>query len=83
MNPCQNLKTCVCNTWSDTYQNEAVFLKFPFHSDQKRNFLADLPSATLHFVGWVEPILDYVGFLRLRRTNLHVVNSVVQCETQQ
>jgi hypothetical protein len=42
-----------------------------------------LPSATFHFVGWVEPISGYVGFLRLRQTNLHVVSSIAQCETQQ
>jgi len=35
-----------------------------------------------HFVGWVEPVLDYVGF-RFTLPNLHVANSIVQRETQQ
>ena len=34
------------------------------------------------FVGWVEPILGYVGF-RFTQSNLHFVSSIVQCETQQ
>jgi hypothetical protein len=41
-----------------------------------------LTSATLQFVGWVEPILDYVGF-RYTLPNLHFVCSIAQCETQQ
>jgi len=41
-----------------------------------------LPSATLHLVGWVEPVAGYVGFLR-RRTNLEFVSSIAYCETQQ
>jgi hypothetical protein len=41
-----------------------------------------LSSATLHFVGWVEPISGYVGF-RFTQPNLHFVSSIVQCETQQ
>jgi hypothetical protein len=41
-----------------------------------------LPSANLHFVVWVEPISDYVGF-RFTQPNLHFVSSIVQCETQQ
>jgi hypothetical protein len=39
-------------------------------------------SATLFFVGWVEPISGYVGF-RFTQPNLHFVSSIVQCETQQ
>ena len=39
-----------------------------------------LPSATLHLVGWVEPVAGYVGFLR-RRTNLEFVSSIAYCET--
>jgi hypothetical protein len=42
-----------------------------------------LSWATLHFVGWVEPTLSFVGFLRLRRTNLHFTGIFVKCETQQ
>jgi len=42
----------------------------------------NLASATLHFVGWVEPISGYVGF-RFTQPNLHFVSSIVQCETQQ
>ncbi len=41
-----------------------------------------LTSATLHFVGWVEPISGYVGF-RFTQPNLHVGSSIAQCETQQ
>ena len=41
-----------------------------------------LSSATLLFVGWVEPISGYVGF-RFTQPNLHFVTSTVQCETQQ
>ena len=41
-----------------------------------------LPSATLHFVGWVEPISGSVGF-RFTQPNLHLVSSIAQCETQQ
>jgi hypothetical protein len=51
-------------------------------SDQTRNFAVDSPSAALHFVGWVEPILGYVGF-RSTLPNLHAVNSIVLSETQQ
>jgi hypothetical protein len=41
-----------------------------------------LSSATLNFVGCVEPISGYVGF-RFTQANLHFVSSIVQCETQQ
>jgi len=41
-----------------------------------------MASTTLHFVGWVDPISGYVGF-RFTQSNLHVVSSIVQCETQQ
>ena len=41
-----------------------------------------LPSATLHFVGWVEPTPDFVGF-RCTQSNLHFAGSNAQCETQQ
>ncbi len=34
----------------------------------------NLTWATLHFVGWVEYTLGFVGFLRLRRTNLHFIS---------
>ena len=40
-----------------------------------------LTSATLHFVGWVEPISGYFGF-RFSQPNLHFVSAIVQCETQ-
>jgi len=36
-----------------------------------------------YFVGWVEPVPSFVGFLRLRRTNLHFVGVIAKCETQQ
>jgi hypothetical protein len=39
-------------------------------------------SGALLFVGWVEPIAGYVGF-RFTQPNLHVVSSIVLCETQQ
>ena len=42
-----------------------------------------LSWATLHFVGWVEPTAGFVGFLRLRRTNLHFTGVIAKCETQQ
>ena len=41
-----------------------------------------LSWATLHFVGWVEPTPGFVGFLRLRRTNLHFSGGIAKCETQ-
>jgi hypothetical protein len=37
---------------------------------------------TLHFVGWVEPTPDFVGF-RCTQPNLHFTCSNAQCETQQ
>ena len=43
----------------------------------------NLTWPTLHFVGWVEHPVGFVGFLRLRRTNLHFISSIAQCETQQ
>jgi hypothetical protein len=43
----------------------------------------NLTWATLHFVGWVEHNLGFVGFLRLRRTNLHFISLITQHETQQ
>ena len=42
-----------------------------------------LSSTTLNFVGWVEPTQGFVGFLRLRRTNLHFDDVIAKCETQQ
>ena len=42
-----------------------------------------LSWATLHFVGWVELTPGFVGFLRLRRTNLHFAGVIAKCETQQ
>jgi len=50
--------------------------------DRIKNWGLILSSATLLFVGWVEPISRYVGF-RYTQPNLHVVSSIVQCETQQ
>jgi hypothetical protein len=50
--------------------------------DRKRSFGVGSTSATLHFVGWVEPILGYVGF-RFTLPNLQFANSIVQSETQQ
>jgi hypothetical protein len=41
-----------------------------------------LPSATLHFVGWAEPISGYVGF-RFTLPNLQFVSLFGQNETQQ
>jgi len=41
-----------------------------------------LTPATLHFVGWVEPISGYVGF-RFTQPNLHFVSTIMLCETQQ
>ena len=35
---------------------------------------------TLHFVGWVEPAPDFVGF-RCTQPNLHFAGSNAQCET--
>jgi hypothetical protein len=37
-----------------------------------------LSWVTLHFVGWVEPIPGFVGFLRL-----HFAGVIAKCETQQ
>jgi hypothetical protein len=34
-------------------------------------------------VGWVEPTPGFVGFLHLRRTNLHLYGANMKCETQQ
>jgi len=42
-----------------------------------------LSWATFHFVGWVEPTPGFVGFLRLRRTNLDFAGVIAKCETQQ
>ena len=50
-------------------------------ADRNRNFALDATSATLHFVGWVEPVSGFVGF-RFTLPNLRVVNSIVQSETQ-
>jgi len=41
-----------------------------------------LPSATLHFVGWVEPVSGYVGFC-FTQPDLHIVSSNAYCEAQQ
>ena len=38
--------------------------------------------ATLHFVGWVEPTPDFVGF-RCTQPNLHFAGVITKCETQQ
>jgi hypothetical protein len=51
------------------------------HDCMKKSRLV-LPLANLHFVGWVEPILGYVGF-RFAQPNLHFVSSIAPCETQQ
>jgi hypothetical protein len=48
-----------------------------------QNLELDLSCVTLHFVGWVEPVPSFVGFLRLRRTNLHFAGVITKCETQQ
>ena len=40
------------------------------------------PSATLHFVGWVEPTPGFVGF-RCTQPNLHFAVVIAKCETQQ
>jgi hypothetical protein len=42
-----------------------------------------LYETTLHIVGWVEPTPCFVGFLRLRRTNLHFAGFISKCKTQQ
>jgi len=42
----------------------------------------NLTWATLHFVGWVEHTLSFVGF-RFTLPNLHFISSIAQCETQQ
>ncbi|CAB1085394.1 hypothetical protein D1AOALGA4SA_12882 [Olavius algarvensis Delta 1 endosymbiont] len=39
-------------------------------------------TGTLHFVGWVEPTQDFVGF-RCTQPNLQFAGSNAQCETQQ
>jgi hypothetical protein len=49
---------------------------------QIHNSGLNLSSATLLFVGWVEPISGYVGF-RFTQPNLQFVSSIVQCKTQQ
>jgi hypothetical protein len=36
----------------------------------------------LHFVGWDEHTLSFVGF-RFTQPNLHFISSIAQCETQQ
>ena len=41
-----------------------------------------LSWATLHFVGWVEPTPDIVGF-RCTQPNLHFAGGIAKCETQQ
>ena len=41
-----------------------------------------LSWATLHFVGWVEPTPDFVGF-RCTQPNLHFAGVIANCETQQ
>jgi hypothetical protein len=41
-----------------------------------------LSWATLHFVGWVEPAPDFVGF-RCTQPNLHFADGIAKCETQQ
>jgi len=42
----------------------------------------NLTWATLHFVGWVDHTLSFVGF-RYTQPNLHFISSIAQCETQQ
>jgi hypothetical protein len=42
----------------------------------------NLTWATLHFVGWDEHTLSFVGF-RFTQPNLHFTSSIAQCETQQ
>ena len=63
------------------FQVSAQPLAAIVQSDRRRNIAVDSTSATLHFVGWVEPTLGYVGF-RFTLPNLHIVNSFVQSETQ-
>jgi hypothetical protein len=41
-----------------------------------------LPRATLHCVGWVEPVPGFVGF-RCTQPNLHFAAVIANCETQQ
>jgi hypothetical protein len=36
-----------------------------------------LPLATLHFVGWIEPISGYFGF-RFTQLNLHFISSIAK-----
>ena len=35
---------------------------------------------SLHFVGWVEPTPGFVGFLHLRRTNLHFIGEILNAK---
>ena len=42
----------------------------------------NLSWATLHFVGWVEQTLGFVGF-RFTQPSLHFISSIAQYETQQ
>ena len=37
-----------------------------------------LSRVSLHLVGWVEPTPGFVGFLRLRRTNLHIAGNILK-----
>jgi hypothetical protein len=37
----------------------------------------------LSFVGWIELAPGFVGFFRLRRTNLHIASMIAKRETQQ
>jgi hypothetical protein len=41
-----------------------------------------LSRAFLHFVGWVEPSPDFVGF-RYTQPNLHFAGIILKGETQQ
>ena len=41
-----------------------------------------LTWATFHFVGWVEPTQDFVGF-RCTQPNLHFAGFIANCGTQQ
>ena len=41
-----------------------------------------LSWVTLHFVGWVEPTPDFVGF-RFTQPNLHIAGVIAKGETQQ
>jgi hypothetical protein len=60
-----------------------------FSGQRRRSCETSLPkleliqsSGTLHFVGWVEPTPDFVGF-RCTQPNLHFAGLNAQCETQQ